>query len=189
MNDIVETFSQSVKITMVYNNDSISHIYSITESIQNNIKSKMEFYKVPEATYINQNEIWQEYSGPEKYTSTYKPILDTFLSIFSKFEMIENSNNYTFKFEGKDGDIYRTIAEPFNITFGQLSDNNIELDIEFIIEKENFFIKNFNINAFADYDNNKEAKVKTRVSFEDFNEIDSNNFLIPEGLGELSNTI
>lgn len=184
-NNIVETTIQNLSSVLIYgDNGSITHIHSINEVIAQSRRETVEFYRTPEGMLIDDGFGWQEYIGPEDYSTTYENILNSFISASSEFDMTENNDNYQFTFLGQDGNIFRTIGEPYSLIFNSFPDDDIELDIEFLIDNEEFHISDITIHALGDYGEGNQASILTTVVFYDFNEYNEGNFPEPDDLSE-----
>lgn len=184
-NNIIDTTRQNLSSILIYgDNGNITHIHSVNELIAQNRRETVEFYKTPENMLINSGLGWQEYLGPEDYRTTYENILNSFISASSEFDMTENTDNYQFTFIGQNGNIFRTIGEPYNLIFNNFPDDDIELDIEFLMNKEDFYISSITIQALGDYGEGNEATILTTVDFYDFNEYKEGNFPEPDEISE-----
>lgn len=153
------------------NNHNPETVLTKTTSIYGDEKSSFDFYKDPDNMYINEGNGWVDYNSSENYGTTYKPILDTFLQVAKDFEMEERDNSYKFTFKGKDGNIYRTVGNPYNFTYTGIPDNDIELDIVYIIEKENMFLKEMEIKTRGVVDAENNISISAVTEFDDFNEV------------------
>lgn len=146
-------------------------VLTMTKSTYGDEIISFDFYKDPDSMLINEGQGWVEYSSSENYGTTYKPILDTFLNVAKDFVMEETDNNYKFTFTGKDGNIYRTVGNPYNFQYTGIADDDIELDIIFIIEKRDMFLKEMAINTRGVVDADNNISINAATEFDDFNKV------------------
>ena len=149
----------------------VETVLTKTTSIYGEEKSSFDFYKDPDSMYIDEGDGWVKYRSSENYGTTYKPILDSFIEVGKDFDMVEDDNSYKFTFKGKDGNIYRAVGTPYNFQYGGIPDNDIELDIFFIIEKKDMFLKEMEIKTRGVVDADNSISIGASTEFDDFNEI------------------
>lgn len=157
---------------MIYDEDkNIEQIYTVNKSTTNDQVQTLDFYKGPKGTYSNQGNGWMEHVSGESYSSTYEPILTSFLAIADKMEMTENENQYEFKYTGKDGNVFRKAGEPYSMSYQGVSEDEIELDITYQIDKESMYIYQSEVRTSAKMDENNELTINAKTNFMDFNDV------------------
>lgn len=165
--------SIEMEVEMIYDdNKDIESIHTKTEVTSNNQTQTMDFYKNPENMYINQGNGWIKFNGQEDYSTTYEPILDSFLTVVEDLDMEEKEEKYIFKYKGKDAKIYRLMGVPYNIEYNGIDNKDIELDLEYSISKENMLLNEIKIKTFGEIDEQNNIEINVDVDFDDFNEID-----------------
>lgn len=142
-----------------------------TTSVYGDEKTSFDFYKDLESMYINEGDGWVDYNSSENYGTTYKPILDTFLNVANDFEMEETDSSYKFTLTGKNGNIYRTVGTPYNFKYTGIADDDIELDIIYIIEKEDMVLKEMEIKTRGVIDDKNNVSINASTEFDDFNDV------------------
>lgn len=142
-----------------------------TKSVFGDEVTSFDFYKDSGSMLINDGQGWVEYNSSENYGTTYKPILDTFLNVAKDFVMEETDTSYKFTFTGKDGNIYRTVGTPYNFQYTGIADDDIELDIIYVIEKENMFLDEMAIKTRGVIDDKNNISINASTDFDDFNEV------------------
>ncbi len=146
-------------------------VWTKSKSVFGEEEVSFDFYKDPSNMYINEGDGWIEYNSNEDYGTTYKPILNTFLESANEFEMEEKDSSYKFTFKGKDGNIYRSVGTPYNLNYSGIPDDEIELDIYFIIEKKDMFLKDMEIQTRGFIDADNSVSINGSTEFDNFNEL------------------
>lgn len=166
---------------MIYDEDkNIEKIYTKNKTTINDQVQALDFYKDSEGAYSNQGNGWTEHISGESYSSTYEPILKSFLEIANKMEMTENENQYEFNYTGKDGNLFRKAGAPYSMSYQGVSEDEIKLDISYWIDKESMLIHQTEVQTSAQMDENNELKINAKTNFMDFNDV--NNIEKPSGI-------
>lgn len=182
-NDQEETQNIDMILDLVYDEDkNIVNVHTKTMNTANNQTTELEFYKKDDKAYIKQGDEWTDFNGEESYSTTYEPILDSFLDISEDLEMEENEDEYIFKYEGKDTRIYRIMGLPYNIRYTGIKEKDIELDLEYVISKENMFLDEVTILTLGQIDEQNKIQINVDVDLENFNEEDE--IEMPEAIGD-----
>lgn len=162
----------NMNVTMKYDkNKVIETIYTRNETSQDGNSRLLGFYKDSNKAYLNEGTGWTEYKATEDYSTTYKPTLDSFLNTASSMNMTETDSTYEFKFTGKDGNAFRTAGKPYNINYKGIGDDDIQLDLKYVIEKKNMFLQEAYVKTKAVADPENKISIDGRSVFSDFNTI------------------
>lgn len=162
----------NMDVTMKYDKDkNIDNIYTRNETKQDGNSRILGFYKGSDGTFINDGTGWTEYNSPEDYSTTYKPTLDSFLNTANSMNMTETESTYEFKYTGKDGNVFRTAAKPYNINYRGIGDDNIQIDLKYIVNKKNMFLLEADVKTKAVSDPENKISINGRSVFSDFNSI------------------
>lgn len=155
---------------MIFDNkQNIESIHTKNITTKNELVQTFDFYKGSEGIFANQGSGWEKYTGGENYATTYKPILDTFLEVVDDLEMTELDSDYEFKFTGKNGNIFRAVGKPYSINYNGITDDEIELDIVYLIEKETMLLRESKIGTKGILTENNSAMINADTKFTDFN--------------------
>lgn len=157
---------------MIYDDDkNIEKIYTQNKTTNNDHVQTLDFYKDPAGTYSDQGGGWAEHTSGESYSSTYEPVLSSFLEIVDKMEMAEDETQYTFTYSGKDGNVFRKAGGPYSMSYQGVTEDEIELDITYWINKENMFIHQTEVQTSAQMDADNKITINAKTIFSDFNAV------------------
>ena len=172
--DLEETQNIDLESKMIFDDQkNIDSIHTSNVTTKNDLEQTFDFYKGPDGIFANQGSGWEKYSGGENYATTYKPILDTFLDVVDDLEMKELDSDYEFKFTGRDGNIFRAVRKPYSINYNGITDDEIDLDIVYIIEKETMLLRQSKIGTKGSLAENNTATINAETIFKDFNTIET----------------
>lgn len=172
LKDNKSTQTIDMNVTMKYDeNKNIDNIYTRNQTIQDGNSRVFGFYKSSDGAFINDGTGWTEYNSPEDYSTTYKPTLDSFLDTANSMNMTETESTYEFKYTGKDGNIFRTAAKPYNINYRGIGDDNIQIDLKYVVNKENMFLLEADVKTKAVANPENKISINGRSIFSDFNSI------------------
>lgn len=161
-----------MEVTMKYDeNKAIDTIYTRNETIQDGNSRILGFYKSSNGIFTNDGTGWLKYNSSEDYSTTYKPTLDSFLNTAKSMNMTETDSTYEFDYTGKDGNVFRTAAKPYNINYRGISDDNIQIDLKYVIEKKNMFLLEADIKTKAATDPENKISIDGLTTFTNFNSI------------------
>lgn len=167
-------------VEMIYDEEkNIESIRTKTERVQNDVTDTLDFYKGEEGTYANQGMGWQEHNAGESYASTYEPNMDAFLDVADKMEMTESETHYEMHYTGQDGNIFRSVGKPYDIKYTGIQDDDVEVDVTYMIDKETMFIEELTIGTKGEAQGTKIA-IDAHTKFKDMNNVET--VEAPEGL-------
>ncbi len=170
LDDLEETQNIELESKMIFDDQkNIDSIYTSNVTTKNDLVQTFDFYKGPDGIFADQGNGWEKYSGGENYATTYKPILDTFLDVVDDLEMTELDSDYEFKFTGRDGNIFRAVGKPYSINYNGITDDEIDLDIVYIIEKKTLLLRQSKIGTKGSLAENNTATINAETTFKDFN--------------------
>lgn len=168
-----DTEKTYIEAEMIYDDQkNIDSIHTKNEITKGNLVQTFEFYKGLDGMYADQGNGWQEFSGGENYSSTYQPVFNSFLAVVNELEMTESDTAYEFNFTGQNGNMYRDVGDPYNISYQGLTDDDINLDIHFLIEKESMLLQHTVIETEGVLDENNTLMIYAETEFSNFNSID-----------------
>ena len=161
-----------MEVTMKYDESkAIDTIYTRNETIQDENSRILGFYKSPDGTFTNDGTGWMKYDSSEDYSTTYKPTLDSFLNTAKSMNMAETDSTYEFDYTGKDGNVFRSAAKPYNINYKGISDDNIQIELKYVIEKKNMFLLESDIKTQAVANPENKISINGLTKFTNFNSI------------------
>lgn len=170
LDDREENQNIELESKMIFDDQqNIESIYTSNVTTKNNLVQTFDFYKGSDGIFANQGTGWETYNGGENYATTYKPILDTFLDVVDDLEMTELDSDYEFKFTGKNGNIFRAVGKPYSINYNGITDDDIDLDIVYIIEKETMLLRQSKVGTKGSLSESNTATINAETTFKDFN--------------------
>ena len=170
--NVQQKAEQQFDTVYLYNDGgNLSHIHTqqVNTSPDGN-KQELGFYKTPEKAYIFDGNSWQKHNGEENYSSTYKPVLDSFIRATDELTMTEEETHYVFAFEGKNEALFDAVQPIFNIQFNGEFKDNLVSNVSFKLNKENMLLDDVLIEVENDMQDQGKSTVTGIISFYDFNE-------------------